>query len=80
MPGKKRKRRKDELYIDIKPKGSTVRISPAECASKGDIDKEAQQALDEIGRITKHDRSLRMRLGAVKKHLRTIMGDHHHLN
>ena len=80
MPSKRRKKKRDdEPYTDIKPKGSVLRISPAQCAKKDDIDKEAQQALDEIGGIETGDRKLRMRLRAVSKHLKTIMGDHHHL-
>jgi len=74
MPAKRKKH-----IAQIKTKSSVVTISPAECARKAEIDKEARKALHEIGRIGTADKGLRMRLHAVQKHLRTIMGDHHHL-
>lgn len=76
MPAKRRKR---APKAQIKTHGSIVTLSPAECARKDQIDKEAQRALNEIGQMVTADKRLRMRLHAVKKHLRTIMGDHHHL-
>jgi hypothetical protein len=80
MPAKPTKRRAQEA--DIKVGRSVVTISPAQCAKKEKIDKEAKDALDEIGRIARivrADKKLRMRLHAVKGHLKTIMGDHHNL-
>jgi hypothetical protein len=74
MPGKRKKH-----VAQIKTKSSVVTISPAECARKDEIDKEARKALHEIGSIATADKGLKMRLHAVKRHLRTIMGDHHHL-
>jgi hypothetical protein len=50
---------------------------PRNCPKKDTIDKEAQKALDEIGRIVGTDKKLEMQLQTVKDHLQHIMGDHH---
>ena len=49
------------------------------CPKKDKIDKLAQDALDEIGKIEATDRKLEMQLNTVKDKLQAIMGDHHHL-
>jgi hypothetical protein len=70
------KRKKKVAQIKIGK--SVVTISPGECAEKEKIDKEAREALEEIGRIATTDKKLTMRLRAVRDHLTNIMADHHH--
>ena len=47
------------------------------CPKKDKIDKLAQDALDEIGKIVATDTKLTMHLDTVKDNLKQIMGDHH---
>ncbi len=49
------------------------------CPKKETIDKHAQDALDDIEKLVKTDRKLELQLEEVKKHLRHIMMDPHHL-
>jgi hypothetical protein len=49
------------------------------CPKKDKIDKHAQDALDEIGRLVRSNKELDLQLDPVKTHLRDIMADHHHL-
>ena len=49
------------------------------CPKKGEIDKLANDALDEIGKIVTTDKKIEMQLGTVKEKLVRIAGDHHHL-
>ena len=72
------KRRKRAPKAQIKVGSSVVTISPAECAEKDKIDKEAKEALDAIGGIVTADKKLKMRLATVKDNLKKIMLDHHH--
>ena len=48
-----------------------------DCPKKGKIDKLAQDALDELGKVVTSDNKLKMHLDVVKDHLVNIMGDHH---
>jgi hypothetical protein len=52
---------------------------PPKCPKKDTIDDEAQAALDELGKVVTSDNKLKMHLDVVKDHLKTILGDHHHL-
>lgn len=71
MPDKRKKR------AQIKIGGYVVTVSPGECVKKDKIDKLAQKALDELGKIKTTDRKLEMRLDTVKEKLEEIMADHH---
>ncbi len=49
------------------------------CPKKEKIDKLAQDALDEIGKLVETNQELELQLEPVKTNLRAIMTDHHHL-
>jgi hypothetical protein len=47
------------------------------CPRKRSIDNHAKKALQQLRKIAKEDKKLKMQLDAAKEHLKAIMEDHH---